>query len=197
MKLIDFIKLRPFSYHLTSSENFARIRTERRLRPAIEFIGRDWLRRRRNNNLRTNLAIVRDQAPLHAGSILFLSNWELADLVEHLNNHVFFWPGTESNPITAGKNHYGRYSNELNTVLRIPTEELITTNPAPLFSRYNSGAPRVSGGKYSPRGPRTFLPAEDFIETPGKVKELVFRSSVTLPRNTQHSADNRRSWSIL
>jgi hypothetical protein len=54
-------------------------------------------------------------------------------------------------------------------------------NTEPLFCRFNSGAPRVVGGRRSPRGVTTFQPAGMFAGTPSDVVEVVFERSIVLP----------------
>ncbi|MEO1716406.1 MAG: hypothetical protein AAFR76_04775 [Planctomycetota bacterium] len=125
---------------------------------------------------------IRDQAPLHRGSVWLSDGWDFEDLVEHLNDHVFFWPGTANRPIAHGRRHFKRYSADDVVVLAIDTQALFASNSTlpPRFCRYNSGSPRCSGGRGSPRGPRTFLAAEEFHQRPSDVVEVTFRGAVRL-----------------
>src|SRR5690606_13880605 len=141
----------------------------------------DALRQRRRDHcaitIRGESIVLRDQAPLHLGNVAFETGWTFPDLVQYLNEHVYFWPGTDQGPIPSGLRHFQRYRNEDAIVLCIRSEALFNVNPnvAPLFSRYNSGAPRCTGGKGSPRSARTFLAPSCFDGTPSKVVEVVYR----------------------
>lgn len=204
LDLEHFKKLRPWLYHLTSRENIGFIRHGMTLKPANmlyresgehEFIG---THRKVHRPLRSGKKI-RDQYPLRAGNISFTNGWALKDLIFHLDDHVFFWPGWESGPISAGRNHFERYAAENPIVLRVPTSALIAANAAvvPLFCKYNSGAPRCSYGHGSPRGPDTFLPAALFPFSSTDVKEVTFRSAVALPPVTQIVAYPANNWMLL
>jgi len=193
MTLDQFCRLRPFVYHLTAADNVSLIRQAGRLYSAAKMLraaNRDAdVRRVRREQARIQhggvLVSLRDQQPLRAKNCALSGLWSFDDLVEHLNDHVYFWPGNESRPISSGLNHFKRYKSEDAVVLKIQTSALFLSNPAavPLFSRFNSGAPRWSGGKPSPRGPDLFMPAASFNGSPAEVIELVFRDEITLPAN--------------
>lgn len=142
---------------------------------------------------------LRDQDPLHAGKISFRDGWTLDDLVRHLDDHVFFWPGWDHGPVLSGRNHFARYAAEQPVVLRVATAELVGANPGnnPLFCRYNSGAPRCTQGYGSPRGKGIFLRADDFPLSPSNVVEVTFRSSVVLPISMQKSGSLSGPWEPL
>ena len=78
-----------------------------------------------------------------------------------------------------------RYRSEAPAMLRLPTTALLESTLN--FSRYNSGAPRCSGGKYSPRGARTYLPASEFVGTASEVVEVVAIGACSLPRSVEVS----------
>jgi hypothetical protein len=82
-------------------------------------------------------------------------------------------------------------------ILRVRTEALLRENPAPLFCRFNSGAPRCSNGKKSPRGPDTFLPADQFTGTCGDVVELTFLHGVALPACSNYRDVPSEPWRKL
>ncbi|BBL59182.1 hypothetical protein MKFW12EY_27950 [Methylomonas koyamae] len=139
--------------------------------------------------------VIRDQKPLSAGSIAFEDGWNLERFVSYVNDHVFFWPGTESGPIDAGINHYTRYAHEQPVVLRFPADPNTLTNL--YFCRYNSGAPRCSGGKHSPRGSFTYQPASHFNGSCSQVTEVVAKGKLALPGSTQVAASPSGPWAPL
>lgn len=188
MDLDAYLAKRPRAFHLTATSNLEHILADRRLIPSSEIftlVGRPEARRRRRPTSEhvpfgDRVIHVRDQAPLHEGNARLAPGWTFHDLIEHLNDHVFFWPGTESRPIHHGIRYLQRYHADDCRVLDIGASGLCAAN-APLFCRYNSGSPRCSRGVGSPRGPRTFVSAAEFEGTPSTVVELVFRGTVTLP----------------
>ena len=188
LDLQHFIKLRPFLYHLTGRGNIVYIQQEMALKPSNTLYaesGENGFRgtQRRGPRTLTSGRQLRDQDPLHAGNISFFGGWTLTDLILHLDDQVFFWPGWEHGPVQSGKNHFERYADERPIILRIVTTKLLSENHeiSPFFCKYNSGAPRCTYGEGSPRGPQTFLPAEEVLFTPSVVKEVTFRSTVKLP----------------
>jgi hypothetical protein len=54
-----------------------------------------------------------------------------------------------------------------------------------LFSKYNTGAPRCTKGKGSPRGPNTFVAVERATFSVSGVVEVAFKDAVKLPESTQ------------
>jgi len=193
MTLDQFTRLRPFVYHLTAADNVQLIlgagclySAARVLRVANRTGDVRQVRREKARVQHEGASIsLRDQQPLHEKNCALSDLWSFEDLVEHLNDHVYFWPGNESIPISSGLNHFKRYRSENAVVLKVQTTSLLRSNPAavPLFSRFNSGAPRWSGGKPSPRGPNLFIPVESFNGPAADVVELVFRDEINLPAN--------------
>lgn len=192
MDLQQFIRTRPRLYHLTARSNLEHIRETGGLHPA-EFLfqqagrlNRNRERRREPETVRLNgtMITIRDQQPLREKNCDLQGSWSFADLVEHLNRHVYFWPGNEGGPVRAGKSHFGRYRDDDVIVLECDTKALFEINPdlPPLFCRFNSGSPR-SRPKYGkpPRGAGTFLPHDRFEKRPCDVVECVFRGEVRLP----------------
>lgn len=187
----DFFKLRPFVHHLTAASNLPVLLAIGELRSAealMKAAGQEALvRQRRKTGRHVEIGRarvhIRDQSPLHRGNVKLEDGWSFEDVVALLNRHTFFWPGKEDLPIPAGRKHFARYKGEDAVVLRVRTAALIEANAgaAPLFCRYNSGAPRCSRGRPSPRGSRTFLPAQDFPDPQGEVQELVFPHRARLP----------------
>lgn len=142
---------------------------------------------------------VRDQDPLHCGNVRLAPGWSFEDLIFYLNGYVFFWPGTHAGPSPYGERHYERYAHEKPAVLRVATRELIAANPANqiAFSAYNTGAPRCTMGKGSPRGLRTFGFASDFEFPPTRVVEAAFQSQVQLPCSTEIAGSPNGPWAQL
>ncbi|MGP1309508.1 MAG: DUF7002 family protein [Phycisphaerales bacterium] len=192
MQIHEYLRLRPTLYHLTAASNLAHIQQEQRLYPAADLFAKanraDLLHSRRRQNVAVDVGgarrIIRDQAPLHEGNILFQDGMAFGEFIAYVNQHVFFWPGMSGGPIDYGRRHFGRYASEDCAVLVIDGHALLEANAecVPMFSRYNSGSPRCSGGKKSPRGRDTFVSAERFSQTPGRVIETVFAAPVTLPQ---------------
>ncbi len=192
LELSQFVKTRPYLYHLTARSNLKLIVASGRLRTAADLFaeaGENQLLRQRRRESRIVVCggervHVRDQAPLHAGNLKLGAKWTFEDFVEHLNGHVFFWPGTETGPIGYGKRHFERYAEEDHVVLVLKTDEMFSAqaDSEPRFCRFNSGSPRCTGGQPSPRGPDTFVLARDFADTPSSVVEVTFRGSVSLPK---------------
>ncbi len=158
MLLRDVVRVRPFAFHFTAQENVGRIRETRRLecsRLLIEKASGRYDRegprpQHRPINVAGQAVLLRDQAALHPANMECHSGFSLADLCEYLDSHVFFWPGTEAGPISHGWSFAERYVGEALAVLRVRTEALFGAS-APLFCRFNSGAPRWSRGRLLPR----------------------------------------------
>ena len=211
--LEKFARLRPYLFHLTDEGNIPRIRELKTLEPTSRILEQaarpELVRQRRSEHVRVAVSAhhisVRDQKPLYSGNIWYEGGWQFEDLVEFLNQHVFFWPGTSQGPATpSGVRYMKRYESEQPAILRIGFQSLTAANRnlVPLFCRFNSGAPRCNehspnpGGKAS-RGPHTFLPAHDFGWPPSEVVEVVFRSSVTLPKDSEVKWHRSGQWEPL
>ncbi|WP_390621505.1 DUF7002 family protein [Rubripirellula reticaptiva] len=153
----------------------------------------EWLRKRREEMLPFRIGddqvVLTDQRPLTAGNVDFQDGWDVSDLVESVNRRVFFWRGNHDGLLSKDRGHFGTYSErgEQLVFLRIPFGDAvaITENSNPEYCRFNSGGPRCSGGKKSPRGPRTFMEANQADFTFGKVREVVFRDVFYLPDSTE------------
>lgn len=202
--LDSLIQLRPYAFHLTSRSNLPHLRRELTLHSALKLFqlaGReDLASRRRRVSVQLTSAHgsvdVRDQEPLHSGSIEFHGSWNIDDLVHHINQHVFFWPGTDAGPIREGRSHYKRYRREDPVFLRLSTIDLLQINSCltPLFCRFNSGAPRCSRGRRSPRGPDSYALADAFSGKVSDVKEVVFAGSVVVPEQVQVGSTPTGPW---
>jgi hypothetical protein len=201
--LSQFLRCRPYLYHLTARENLQSIATTLRLRCANTILAQAGLTRqsaaKREEHMSVSSAIgtvlIRDQKPLIEGAIAFEADWDLKRFVQHVNEHVFFWPDTSSGPIESGLNHFERYRSEKPVILRFSS--LCDVNASLKFSRYNSGAPRCSGGKYSPRGSRIYLPANEFPGTASEVVEVVCAGACELPASVEASSSPAGPWRPL
>jgi hypothetical protein len=203
----EFVRLRPYLFHLTARTNLVRLGRTRRIHPASLIFaetGRDDLQRlRRKTLLALTLEgeeiVVRDQVPLHPGNISLSDGWTFESFVEDLNRRVFFWPGTTAGPIPYGVRHFDRYKDESPAILRIPTQELFEVNKAaePRFCRFNSGSPRCSNGLRSPRGANTFVSAGGADFSPGRVVEVTFDTTVVLPESAQVCGSSLSDWETL
>jgi hypothetical protein len=207
LQLDKFIALRPYLYHLTDPNNLQFLIERNAIVPAsilMDLAGSLHLLRQKRSDAAV-LSIdgydihIRDQGPLYAGKAGFAEGFSFADFVESLNCRVFFWPGTVCGPIAYGIRHFERYQNESPTILRVSTVSLLQANPAavPHFCKYNSGSPRPSGGIKSPRGLDTFLPAEQFPWTPGKVVEVTFDCELALPPDIEFGPAPEGPWQRL
>jgi hypothetical protein len=202
-----YIAARPYLYHLTHRTNLPPLRQTRRLFPAailLQRSGRVELmrtpRRRAEPVVVDGMEIMlRDQGPLHKGSMQLSRGDTFEGFVEILNDRVFFWPGHKSGPISYGIRHFEAYKDEQPAILRVRMEDLLNANPnvTPLFCRFNSGSPRCSYGKKSPRGRNTFVTAPNFGESPGRVVEVTFPAPVVLPPATEHGSHLSGPWRRL
>ena len=200
-------RLRPYLYHLTARSNLEAILESRALLPAKDLLEQarrdDVIRARRRGHLTIECdkrpILIRDQDPLHPGNVKLAVGWTFDDLIEELNRRVFFWAGTAAKPIAAGQRHFSRYASEGPVVLRVRFQELVAVNPhlEPEFCKYNSGAPRCNRGLKSPRGPQTFLKAEDADFSCAQVQEVTFAGSVTLPKSLELAQSHDGSWQIV
>ncbi len=187
LDLQRYSDLRPFLYHITYKSNLPSIRTDQilhtvaSLAPDIAGVRRahSETRRRGQHNF-----TLRDQATRHLNNTASPSNY---DLILDLSSRVFFWPGDEEGPSKYGKRMLGAYALEEQVMLRVGFEDLCQINPdaPPHFCRFNSGAPRKNNGQPSPRGPDTFLTADDWHEPRSMVIEVSFQDNVRLPPTCQ------------
>ena len=197
----------PYAYHLTSSKNVPSICVAGRLESAATLLVRggrhDLLRQKRAKHTRVQVSSsdiwLRDQAPLHEANVAFEDGWSFGDLIKALNQLVFFWPGSAHGPNDYGRRHFERYQHEGPAIVRVPTSDLLWSNPdvTPLLCGFNSGSLRFSGGVASPRGQQTFLPADQFPRTPSKVVELTFPVAILLPTTTERGLSLDGPWSPL
>jgi hypothetical protein len=204
----QFAALRPYLYHLTSRENAQRLATSAQMLSANEL-----MRRAGVSPEAANAALVRfeldgatvsvmDQRPLREANIAFQGGWDMLRLRAELRARIYFWPGNAEGPIPMGRNHFQRYADEPDlspVIVRVRLAELLAHNPdlEPEFCRFNSGAPRFSGGRASPRGPDTFQRALQCGYTPGRVREVTFSGAVRLPPSSERATTPAGPWSPL
>lgn len=206
LSLIELARVRPFLFHLTAQQNVPRIRELRRLDCATTLLkaaGKSESgKAKRESHVVVSIdghnILIRDQRPLHRGNAALADGWSFVDLVECLNGHVFFWPGTERGPIAYGVRHFERYATENPAVLRVRTESLAgALKLDPYYCRFNSGSPRYNNGKASPRGPDTFVSARHWSRRASEIVEVTFRKYITLPLDTEVSDSPSGPWSPL
>jgi len=177
--------LRSYSFHATRIENVPNIRIHRLLLSA-SCTTSDFTQREDDGRLGQHLdSDVRlgDQMPLKKACVDLQDGWSWQRFLRELNDHVYFFPSAgPSIPksceafVSARKNRHIQMA-----VLRVPTVELFAANPDPRFCRYNSGAPRMVGGRPSPRGPQTFSSCKIASFRAGDVREIVFRREAVIP----------------
>lgn len=161
---------------------------------------KELLRRRRTRHVTVRAngweVSLRDQRPLHRGNLALYGGWSFGDLVEALNSRVFFWPGTTEGPIDYGRRHFARYVVERPVLVRVKTFELLDANDyaSAQFCKFNSGSPRCSKGRPSPRGPDTFVAATRFAISPSEVVELVFLGAAVLPASMEFGFSPDGPW---
>lgn len=205
--LEDFCAKRPFLYHLTAPSNVESIRDSGVLYSACQILGSSGnshlvsVPRRGPLTVRANgrYVVLRDQDPLHEGNIFFTDGMTFSGFVAYLNEHVFFWPGDDHRPNEYGLRHFARYEKQGPVILRIRSAALVSQNVAnqPRFSRYNSGAPRCSHGRHSPRGRSVFQIADQADFGIGNVAEVVFVGRIALPRQLEYSYSPRGPWTSV
>lgn len=191
LDLEEIIRVRPFLYHLTDRRNLDRIlRTGVLEPPAIlaKKAGREGLITARRAEpveimVDSELVILRDQAPLHAGNMKLTSGWTFERFVRTLNARIFFWPGSAGGPIEYGMRHFKRYEAEKPCILRIRLASLVKANPRVVLEvcRYNSGSPRWSRGVASPRGPQTFVRIAKASFAASQIVEITARGTIQIP----------------
>lgn len=203
----QFTRTRPVLFHLTDRRNLEEIRKSRALHSAARLMRKagdiSFLRQRRTQSIEVQFAavtiVIRDQQPLHSGNMVVEGGWSFEDVVQAINERVFFWPGTQGGPIGHGRRHFERYLNEGPAILRVSTAGLYLANPgaAPLYCRYNSGSPRCSNGVGSPRGPSTFVSSAEAEFVSSKVVEVTYLNHATLPALVEVSESIFGPWRKL
>jgi hypothetical protein len=189
-------------YHCTTPANLPCIKHEMALYSAAK-IAPDRTRIARDRDtlviFGSHAVTLRDQCALRRGQ-MHLDRWSWEDLLAALNGRVFFWPQEpDRRSRYAGKfvEAYRKKGQSV-VILRIPVFALMEANPGNdlYFCKYNSGGPRISAGKKSPRGPDTFRLLHDWHDRPSDVAEVSFVGKVVLPPSTEVSHGSR-GWQLL
>jgi hypothetical protein len=190
----SFARCSPFVFHLTYAPNLARIRRIRKLESAATLLRaagkEDLIRTQREAILPLYLdgdSITLREQLLNWNHIQLDGGWVLDDLVEHLNQQVFFGRSKQDGSLLNGDEHLKGYATPNPLFLRIPFSALVNCNRdrGPAFCKYNSGAARTTKRRPSPRGPDLFLTCENATFGIGDVKEVVFKEVVLLPETTE------------
>jgi hypothetical protein len=194
MKIEEFTKKKEFLYHLTDKDNLEKIKAVKELLSTEAILNlssldenerNEFLSQRRKNHeiikVGEDRYHIRDQRPISLLNLVkcLTTGFSVKDFFRMLNNRVFFWP-----TLHRLNSHYKRYSSENPVIIKVSTEELLEINPHSEFCRLNSGATRSNShlkGAPPERGNGTFLPAEEFKYTVGKVAEVTFPGSCKLP----------------
>lgn len=205
--LKSLIKLRPFLYHLTAADNVPLLRRTRHLVSTARLLAEsnrsELTRIPRRGPLQVprddGVVEICDQDPLVKANIDFQSEGTFEDVVENLNRRVYFWPGGQGGPIGHGLRHFKRYQWKRPVLLRAEFALVLKTNPGviPELCAFNSGAPRCSGGKKSPRGNETFVQATSFPRRPSEVVEVTFVDQIRLPDSTESALSPDGPWSTI
>src|ERR1700733_6242273 len=106
----QFVRSRPYLFHLTDASNLPHIKQSGVLVSAAVLFRESnrtdllTIRRRQHHEVVVNGVILRgrDQAPLHKGNLALPVGYAFESFVASLNERVFFWPGTASGPIGYG-----------------------------------------------------------------------------------------------
>lgn len=184
------VKLRPLLLHITSRQNAEMIEREWCLRPAASILREAGMpglvRVRRPEALVVNVGVrgvyLRDQRPLRAANVRLTGGWTFANLVEELNEHVFFWPAGAGGPSAYANRLQAKYAGQDQVAMAFRAEPLIRHNLDRLrVCVCNSGAPRCNPhvGK-AERGPGTLAKPTVFAGTAGRIVEVAFRGEVTI-----------------
>ncbi len=201
----QFIKTRPYLYHVSVKVNLTLIREHKFLWCAEELTRRgnrpSLSSAKRPDDVYVDVdgtkVCIRDQAPLHQGNIEFESGWTFGNVLQDLNSRVYFWSGTTKGPTEYGRRYLARYRLKQPVILRIRTSDAFAVNSPPEFCKYNSGSPRCSGGRKGPRGPNTFLRREACPFTSGKVVEVTFRAQMKLPNAVEIAESYAGPWADI
>ncbi len=190
----SFAKCSPFVFHLTYAPNLARIRRIGKLESAATLLraaGRDdSIRTQRQEVKHFDIdgdSITLREQRLNWNHIQLEGGWIQGDLVEHLNQHVFFWRSKQNGSLLHGCEHVKGYATPNPLFLRIPFSGLVDCNRGrgPTFCKYNSGAARTSKGRAIPRGPDLFVPCEQAAFGIKRVEEVAFKEFALLPETTE------------
>ncbi len=139
---------------------------------------------------------IRDQRPLYLGKTKLERGRSFGDLVRALNERIYFWPGTDDQPSSYGIRHFERYEGSEIVIFRMRTEDLFHVNSkeSPYFCKFNSGSPRTTQGKGSPRDPNTFVDCTSAAYSACGVVEVTYAKVVNLPLNIESAKSPWGPW---
>ena len=190
LDLERFARLRPALVHLTARCNAEAIVEDGVLHPAAWLLragGRGAMVRERCTQATViavggRRVVIRDQKPLAQGAIDLTDGWSFGDWVQHLREHVFFWPVRAADLSGYGRRFEGKAVENNQVAMVFDTRELLERNRGGArVSVCNAGALRhhpVSGR--ARRGPGTLVEPDRFAGTPGTVIEVAFRGRVEI-----------------
>jgi hypothetical protein len=192
LNLDAYARLRPMLYHGTAQENFSSIQHHRTLfSAALLAPERRYIKRGGAEPVMfgDRIVLLRDQLALRKHQMELEGGWSCGDLLAALNSRVFFWPGNQDGPNRYGCNFVEAYGNRDKRLLllRVPFDDMRRANPdvTAYFCKVNSGAPRMSAGRKSGRGPGTFRIAEEWHDPPSRVAEVSFVGKIIVPASTE------------
>ncbi|CAN5382829.1 hypothetical protein BH11PSE4_BH11PSE4_02150 [soil metagenome] len=193
ISLERFVRYRQFLFHATREENLDCLRSSREFFSAgLMKISPSALRKPRRDNEAASFSgskiLLGDHLPLRERNIDWQGDWNFQKLLGELDRRVFFFPAKgEDIPSDCDRFITPKIGRSLRmAVLRIPTRSLIEHNADAIieFCKFNSGAPRASGGLKSPRGPQTFTSPQSSDFKVAQIREVTFLDSAKLPPET-------------
>ena len=190
--LDQYAALRPTLWHLTHRDNLPLIRSSRRLLPAADLVPEDVGAVRQVRRMMAGQPVLREQDLLHEGCVEFSDGWAMTDFLSDLASRVFFWSGWRDRPVRPGRHATERYS-KTDLVIRVPFRDLVRGH-TPDFSRCNSGATRMQGGRRVQRGPGTFRQAAVCDFGVADVVEVTFRGPVAVPPTAEVAVSMSGPW---
>src|SRR5688500_11660878 len=200
--LADLVQVRPTLVHRTHVDNVPIIERTRELWAAaalFESAGGKVPARRRTSE--QDLAIdcpsgrirLNDQDPFVERYGCFTDGWTADELRQELHRHVFSFSmrrtvdalgNLDGGGVSELASAFFRKYASTSMLILVPTLDLFDANQVvPKFSCCNSGTLSARTYKHNIRGPRTFLSCEAFTGTASRVREVVFRGRVRLPRS--------------
>jgi hypothetical protein len=210
MQIEQFIKLRPFLYHLTDRRNLDNIFQTKMIYSTIDLVKKSNLseveqkvllmNKRKSHSaipLGDRIIYIRDQNPILENNLkkTLTKGWKVSDFYMLLNSRVFFWP-----TIDRLNRHYKRYLNEHPIILRVKTSEIIELNINPEFSRLNTGATRSNAkwnGGPPARGENTFYRMDKYPHANGSIAEVTFVDFCKLPKDVYFSNSPLGPWNLV
>jgi hypothetical protein len=207
MDIQDFIKKRPYLYHLTDRSNLPLILKAKELWSTTAIVtsflpkkdAYTFLREKREKHTtifdgKLNYKI-RDQKPILMTVLeRSLSEGNAGDFIELLNKRVFWWP-----TLSRLNRHYNTYANEKPVILRVKTDEIFEINDNIEFCHLNSGATRCHPkyqGNAPTRGKNSFLSIENYNKDIASVAEVTFVGTCKLPQNVWVGSQPDGKWNV-